>query len=200
MTELRLGFHGSDRLPKAIVRTAGLAPNEVELVQYDVRDPFTPLRTGRLDVMITKFDHREPGLCYGAPLAVDPRAVLVGAGHPLAGRAAVSVEDVAEYACFDRPGDLPAEVWDEVVPPVTPRGRPIRRDFELTTVAELMRVVAAGAAVHLTVASIADVAPPAVRVLPVPDLPPARVQLTHLPDPPDRVRAFLAASSPVVPA
>lgn len=83
--------------------------------------------------------------------------------------------------------------WDEVVPPVPPGGRPIRRGFDLTTVPEMMRLIAAGAAVHLTVLSIGDVAPPTVRVLPVPDLPRASVQLTHLPDTHERVRAFVAA-------
>lgn len=193
MPELSLGYTGSLAIPRALVAAARLAPADVALVEYDVRDPFAPLRSGRADVMISKFDHFEPGLVYSAPVAMDPRAVLLAAGHPLAGRAEVSVEDVADYPGFHCPGDMPAQAWDQIVPPVTPGGRPIRRAFRLTTAAELMRLVASGAAVHLTVASIADVAPPAVRVLPVPDLPPAPVYLAHLPGAPGRVRRLVAA-------
>jgi DNA-binding transcriptional LysR family regulator len=188
-----MGYHGSRELPHALIHAAGLTAAQVELVEYDVGDPFAPLRAGRVDVMISKFDHREPDLCYSAPVAVDPRAVVVGLTHPLVGHAEVSVEDVAEYDCFDRPGDMPADVWDQIVPPVTPGGRPIRRGFPLTTVPEMMRLIASGAAVHLTVLSIADVAPPTVRVLPVPDLPPALVNLAWRPDAPAQVRDFVAA-------
>jgi DNA-binding transcriptional LysR family regulator len=191
--ELRLGYHGSTELPNALVHAAGLAPGRVELVEYDVRDPFAPLRADRVDVMISKFGHREPDLCYGRPVAVDPRAVVVGLGHPLADRATASVEDVADYVCFDRPGHMPEAVWDQLVPHVTPGGRPIRRGRPVTTVPDLMRLVATGAAVHLTVLSIGDVAPPTVRVLPVPDLPPAPVNLAWRPDAPERVRHFVTA-------
>jgi hypothetical protein len=88
---------------------------------------------------------------------------------------------------------MPGDVWDQVVPRRTPGGRPILRRFPLTTVPELMRLIASGAAVHLTVLSLGDVAPPTVRVLPVPDLPPARVELAWLPGGPDRIRHFVAA-------
>ncbi|GAA2677386.1 MULTISPECIES: LysR substrate-binding domain-containing protein [Actinosynnema] len=192
MSELRFGYHGSRGLPEALIASAGLG-EEVELVEYDVRDPFAPLRSGRVDVMVTKAAQREPGLVYTGPVALDPRAVVVGAGHRLAGRAEVSVEEVADHPCFDRPGDMPEAAWDEIVPPRTPGGKPLRRAFPLTTVPELMRLVASGAAVHLTVLSIRDVAPPGVRVVPVPDLPPVTVQLAHLPGAPDRVLAFAAA-------
>ncbi|WP_447002188.1 substrate-binding domain-containing protein [Saccharothrix isguenensis] len=193
MPELRFGYHGSRRSPLALATAAGLAADEVELVEYDVRDPFTPLRTGRVDVMITKFDQREPDLHYSAPVAVDPRAVVVGVGHPLADRAEVSVEEVADHLLFHRPGDMPVEAWDQIVPPTTPGGRPLRRGVELTTVAGMMRLIASGTAVHLTVLSIADIAPPTVRVVPVTDLPPASVQLTHLPGAAQRVTDFVAA-------
>ncbi|NUT53608.1 MAG: LysR family transcriptional regulator [Saccharothrix sp.] len=193
MPELRFGYHGSLDLPHEIVRAGGYSLDRVELVEYDVRFPFTPLREGRVDVMITKFDHRDPGLVYSEVVGLDPRAVVVGLDHPLAGRDEVSVEDVADYVGFQRPGYMPEEVWDQLVPPLTPGGKAIRRGFPLTTVPELMRVVASGEGVHLTVLSIADVAPPSVRVLPVPDLPPGVVNLAHLPDAPEHVLKFVAA-------
>lgn len=190
MPKPRLGYHGSLDLPTAVARAAG---TEVELVEYDVRDPFTPLRSGRTDLMITKFPPTEPDLRYTAPIAAEPRAVVLAAGHPLAGRSAVSVEEVVDRPGFHRPEGMPVEVWDRLVPPRTPAGRPIRREFELTTVAELMRLVSSGVAMHLTVLSIADVAPPTVRVLPVTDLPPATVHLAYLAAAPEWVHGFAKA-------
>ncbi|MFE2757584.1 LysR family transcriptional regulator substrate-binding protein [Actinosynnema sp. NPDC059335] len=198
MPDLRFGYHGSLGLPHAAVRAGGYALDRVELVEYDVRDPFAPLRAGRVDVMTSKFDHRQPDLVYSRPIGWDPRAVLVAPDHPLAARAEVSVEDVADHLAFHRPGHMPEEVWDRIVPPMTPGGKPIRRAFPLTTVPELMRVVASGAGVHLTVLSIRDVAPPTVRVLPVVDLPPGEVNLVHLPDAPPHVPRFVAAAEAVL--
>lgn len=192
MPDLRFGYHGSLDLPHAAVRAGGYALDRVELVEYDVRDPFAPLRAGRVDVMTSKFDHRQPDLVYSGPIGWDPRAVVVATDHPLADRDEVSVEDVADHLVFHRPGHMPEEVWDQLVPPVTPGGKPIRRAFPLTTVPELMRIVASGEGVHLTVLSIRDVAPPTVKLLPVVDLPPAVVNLVHLPGAPAHVARFVA--------
>ncbi|WP_170185012.1 LysR substrate-binding domain-containing protein [Saccharothrix texasensis] len=198
MPDLRFGYHGSLELPHAAVRADGYDPGRVEFVEYDVGDPFTPLRRGRVDVMVSKFDHREPDLVYSEPIGLDPRAVVVALDHPLAGRESVSVEEVAAFPCFDRPGFMPAEVWDQLVPPVTPGGRPITRGHPFTAVPALMRTVASGAAVHLTVQSIAHVAPPTVTLVPVRDLRPAVINLVWLPTAPQRVRRLVRAAEGLV--
>ncbi|AEW94190.1 MULTISPECIES: LysR substrate-binding domain-containing protein [Streptomycetaceae] len=177
---VRFGVHGSSHLAAGIVAAAGHRPEEVVYVPYDVRDPFAQLRSGEADIMIVKFVLREPDIALSAPVAHDDRAVLVGAGHTLAGRSEVSVEEVADYEAFSRPGDFPPYIWDEVVPPVTPGGRRIRRAHPLTTVEAMVELVSGDRVVHLSVRSLDTVVPPHIRVVPVRDLPPAPVSLAWL--------------------
>lgn len=118
---VRLGIHGSPDLAAAIIRAAGRDESEVELVGYDVADPFHGLRAKELDVMIVKYGLREPDLAVSRPVALDPRAVIVGAHHPLATHTSVSVEEVAAYEGFRCPGSFPEYVWDDVVPPAPRR-------------------------------------------------------------------------------
>ena len=194
-TPLRFGYHGSTEVPSAIVRAAGLRADEVELREYAVADPFRLLRAGELDVMIVKFTVREPDLALSGVLATDPRAAILRADHPLAGRASVSVEDLADYDAFQCPGSMPDYVWDEVVPPRTPLGRPIRRRHPITTTAGMLDLVRTTEAVHISLLSLADIAPPSVRVVPVDDLPPAPVAVAWVAGPGDgRARAFAAAA------
>ena len=174
---IRLGYHGSVRVATRIVRAAGRQDDDVVLRQYDVIDPFAMLRAGELDIMIVKFVLREPDLACSAALGTDERAAVMGAHHPLAGRASVSIEDLADFEAFRCPGKMPDYVWDEVVPHRTPLGRPIRRRHDVTTAAAMMDVVSRTDAVHLSLISLADIAPPTVRVVPIHDLPGAPVAL-----------------------
>ncbi|OIK06022.1 substrate-binding domain-containing protein [Streptomyces monashensis] len=172
---IRFGYHGSPEVAHHITRLAGRDRSAVRLSAYDVTDPFRDLRAGELDLMIVKFGLREPDLVTSRVLTEDARAVLVGAAHPLAARASVSVEELADYDTFARPGAFPDYVWDDVVPPRTPAGRPIRRNRRVGSIPEMMALVAEGEAVHISLVSLADVAPPAVRVVPIHDLPSAPV-------------------------
>jgi hypothetical protein len=178
-TPIRFGYHGSTVLAQQFIAAGGLSPDQVRLAEYDVADPFRVLRAGRLDVMIVKFRLAEPDLLATAVLAHDERAVIVRARHPLTSgdSDSVSVEEVARYDGFHRPGAMPDYVWDEVMPPTTPAGRPLRRVHEVTSTTEMMRTIAGSDAMHLSLRSLADVAPPSVRVVPVHDLPPAGVSI-----------------------
>ncbi|BFV55547.1 hypothetical protein KCMC57_up06510 [Kitasatospora sp. CMC57] len=194
---VHLGYHGSAEVAHRITALAG-ATEAAELSQYDIADPFRGLRHGELDLAIVKFGLREPDLAVSRVLGWDARAVVVAVEHPLAlaGAASVSVEDIARYDAFHCPGQLPGYVWDEVVPPYTPGGRPIVRRHQVGAIPEMLALVASGAAVHLSVASLADIAPPTVRVLPVHDLPPAPVALAwhRGADLPLHVRKFIATA------
>ena len=169
---IRLGYHGSPVLPRRIAGTAGAT-----LHQYDIADPFRAIRTGELDVMIVKFRLDEPDLRVSGVVARDDRAAVVSTGHPLAARTSVSIEDLADVDAFAAPGSMPAYIWDQVVPLRTPRGQPIRRRYRVTTVPAMMDLVRHAGAVHISLASLADLAPPGVRVVPIHDLPPAAVAL-----------------------
>ncbi|GAA1170104.1 DNA-binding transcriptional LysR family regulator [Kitasatospora gansuensis] len=195
---VRLGYHGSAEVAHRITALAALTDVAVELSQYDIADPFRGLRQGELDVAIVKFGLREPDLAISRVLGWDARAVVVGAEHPLAAFASgsVSVEDVAEYEAFHCPGLLPGYVWDEVVPPYTPGGRPIVRRHQVDAIPQMLALVASGVAVHLSLASLADIAPPTIRVVPVHDLPPAPVALCwhRGTDLPFHVRKFITSA------
>lgn len=189
---IRFGYHGSLPAAQRIVRGAGHPVGRFSFAEYDITDPFGALRGGDLDLMIVKFGRTEPDLEYSATVATEQRVAVLGAHHPLAGRTSVSVEELADYEAFRRPGTFPESVWDEVVPPRTPAGRPIRRRHELTGAGTMMATVTRTDAVHLSLRSLADIASEAVRVVPVHDLPPAPVRLArrrgHTPD---RVREFV---------
>lgn len=174
---IRFGYHGSLRAAQGIVRAAGHRVERFSFAEYDITDPFRALRGGELDLMIVKFGATEPDLEYSAVVATDHRVAVLGAHHPLAGRTSVSVEELADFDGFRCPGAFPPGVWDEVVPPRTPAGRPIRRRHELTGAGEMMTTVQRTEAVHISLRSLADIAPPGVRVVPVHDLPPAPVRL-----------------------
>ncbi|GHE31467.1 LysR family transcriptional regulator [Streptomyces vinaceus] len=191
---VRLGVHGSTHLASRLVAAAGHAPESVEYVPYEVTEPFGPLRAGDADIMIVKYDPLEPDLALSRPVGFDGRAVLAGAHHPLAGRASVSVEEVAEYGGFRCPGSFPAHVWDLVVPPRTPLGRPIRRVHAMTTLTAMAELLRSTYAVHVSFRSLDAVVPPDIKVVPVHDLPPSPVAFARLrgAEPPEHVRRFVA--------
>lgn len=197
---IRFGYHGSLRAAHAIVLAAGHDLERFSFTEYDVTDPFRALRDGVLDLMIVKFGRTEPDLAYSATVATDERVAVFGAHHPLAGRASVSVEELAEFDGFRCPGAFPPEVWDEVVPPRTPAGRPIRRRHELTGAGSMMATVERTDAVHISLLSLADIAVPSVRIVPVHDLPAAPVRLAWLRGhAPDRVLQFVRDAEEVAP-
>jgi DNA-binding transcriptional LysR family regulator len=191
---VRLGYHGSPLFTARVASAGGWAPEDVAASQYDIADPFRTLRAGEVDVIIAKFALREPDLDVSRTLAFDGRAAVVSTGHPLAGRESVSIEELADCDAFDRPGALPAYVWDQVVPVRTPAGRPIRRRHRVTAIPQMMALVAEAGAVHISLQSLADVAPPGIRIVPIHDLPPAPVTLAWRrdPAPPRHVREFIA--------
>ncbi|MFF9870383.1 LysR substrate-binding domain-containing protein [Streptomyces sp. NPDC013953] len=199
---IRLGYHGSVEVAHRILRLAGHDPAGVLLSQYDVADPFRGVRDGGLDLMIVKFRLDEPDLAVSRVLAYDARAAVVGAGHPLAGRESVSIEELADYDAFERPGTMPDYVWDEVVPPRTPAGRTIHRRHRVTDVPRMMALVAKEGAVHISLVSLADVAPPGIRVVPIHDLPPAPVALAWSRDAAlaPHIAGFLARAEAAAPA
>ncbi|WP_405876668.1 LysR substrate-binding domain-containing protein [Streptomyces sp. NBC_01136] len=193
---IRLGYPSSPQTALDILASAGLTGDQAVLAPYDLADPFSALRGGELDVLVVKFGPQESDLATSTVLGLEPRAAVVGAGHPLAGRDSVSLEELADYEAFERPGAFPEYLWDQIVPRRTPRGRTIHRGHRVDTIAEMMALVMNAGAVHISVASLADVAPPAIRIIPIHDLPPTQVRLAWRRGAglPPQVAGFIAAA------
>ena len=112
---------GRRRVPGAVPGLRGAAP-EVETF-----DAYRPLRRGDIDILCNWLAVDEPDLAAGAAFAYYQRALVVAATHRLAGQPVVSVEDLADEEVALLPPSTPPAVYDLLVPPRTPSGRPIRR-------------------------------------------------------------------------
>ena len=88
-------------------------------------DPYSALRRGELDVLINWQAVDEPDLTVGPVLDLPDRVLAVGSGDPLAVRPNVSVEDLADRDVAQMTPPFPAALYDAIVPPRTPSGRPI---------------------------------------------------------------------------
>jgi DNA-binding SARP family transcriptional activator/DNA-binding transcriptional LysR family regulator len=123
-----------------------------------------------------------PNLRTGPPLLSRARGLLVRKDHPLAARASVSLEDIADYRLLDPGRALDPVARDQWAPPLTPSGRPIpRTEDDLPRLAghgrvgaeDVLSLVARGAGVHLTVLRLLEHHPfPGLTVIPVTDVPP----------------------------
>ncbi|MEV6012035.1 LysR family transcriptional regulator substrate-binding protein [Streptomyces sp. NPDC051976] len=173
---VRIGVHGSPRLVDALLAGCGHGDDGVHRLPYNMTEPFAPLRAGEVDLMIVKYTPREPDLATSGPIGYDGRAALMRAGHPLAGAASVTLEQLSGYDAFACPDGFPPYVWDLVVPPRTARGVAVRRVHPMTTLTQAAAVLAATDAVHPSFASVADALPPGILAVPVSDLPPAPVR------------------------
>ncbi|MFD9910968.1 LysR family transcriptional regulator [Streptomyces sp. NPDC059063] len=180
--ELGVGFLGSgagsltqpilklfrDRCPKC----------EIRMRETQFQDPLGPLRAGEVDVLFTCLPVDEPDLTVGPVVINEPRALAMPVGHRLAGRSALSWEDLAGETCFGVVNSAPAYWWDFHVPPRTPSGREIPRGQAVATFQELMTLIATGQGVSPVIASVETYySRPDITFVPVPDLPSADVAL-----------------------
>ncbi|MCX5199091.1 LysR family transcriptional regulator [Streptomyces sp. NBC_00249] len=122
----------------------------VEVCEVPLHDPYGQLRSGDFDVQFAEFPVREADLGEGPALLTEARVLAVAAGHPLAGRAAVSLEDLAGVPLLAVAGDQPPYRREHQSPASTPSGRPIPRGPEVTNMQEALVLVAAGQGALLT--------------------------------------------------
>ncbi|MEV6488027.1 LysR family transcriptional regulator [Actinoplanes sp. NPDC051633] len=186
---------GVDALTRAIERFEAAYPGAaVQLSTTPFADRLGPLRRREVDLVVTRLPLDQPDVVVGPVLSdADRRVVMVGRSHPLAGRADLSVEDLADHD-VRRPYGVPAEVAEATCPSRTPSGRRIRFiDAPVGDVAELLLLLARGRLVHPTVAPFArHFQHPDVVTVGVRDLPPSACALAWLKDRDDPARdAFL---------
>jgi DNA-binding transcriptional LysR family regulator len=158
------------------------ADYRVDLREVGLSDIHGPLRRNEIDVLVNWLVVDEAGLTVGPTIARLPRMLAVSTSHPLAKRESVSIEDVADYQVRPKPGGFPQALFDVIVPPRTPSGRPIPRVSQASTTSmwEIIADVARGAVVHPTVAVPLFRGHDSIVLVPIHDLPPLPLGLIWL--------------------
>jgi DNA-binding transcriptional LysR family regulator len=119
------------------------------------------LERGEADLIASWLPHGQTDLIIGPTLIQEPRVLAVGPGHPLAGREAVSLEEVADYPVVQMHW-VPTELHETWLPSKTPNGRSFRyhkvddRDRG-RLLSEMGYLVASGRIVHPTVRSLTKI-------------------------------------------
>jgi DNA-binding transcriptional LysR family regulator len=145
---------------------------EVRLSEVETFDAYRALRRGDIDILCNWLAVGEPDLTVGTAFAYYQRALAVAPSHRLAGQAAVSVEDLANEEVALLPPSTPAAVYDLLIPPRTPSGRPIRRTQPIQTINEILSLVARGRIVHPTSSDVPIFDRGDIVLIPINDLPP----------------------------
>jgi DNA-binding transcriptional LysR family regulator len=126
---LRLGlFSGpaeGPHLVKIVDRFGALHPeSEVEVVQLSWDDPLASLRAGAVDLIACWVPLEQPDLVEGPILTRQKRVLAVAREHPLAKRAEISVEELADHT-VPRFDGWPRSLQETLFPSTTPGGRPV---------------------------------------------------------------------------
>jgi len=135
-------------------------------------DPYSALRRGDLDVLVNWLAVDEPDLTVGPVLEYRDRVLAMTSADPLAARASVSVEDLADREVALMTPPFPPALYDAIIPPCTPSGRAIRRTQPVRSIHELVALVARGRIVHPTATGIPMFGRDDIALVPISDLPP----------------------------
>jgi DNA-binding transcriptional LysR family regulator len=143
------------------------------------RDQLDWLRKDELDVLAMRLPIDDADVTVGPILSSEERVVALATDHPLAQRASVGVDDLADYAVADV-RTLPRKMMDAFIPPRTSSGKRLRR-IKVRTMGESIVRVARGETVHPTVRSLLDhSAHPGVTSVPMSNMPASKTALVWL--------------------
>ncbi|SDE21140.1 LysR family transcriptional regulator [Glycomyces harbinensis] len=210
---LRVGFSASltgEIAMKAVDDLRAAHPElSVEICEMSFTDPFTQLRDRYYDVQLMELPVREDDLAKSATLLTEGRMLAVAAGHPLAAKPWLTMDDLAETGLLHIEGDVPDYRRETQSPRATPSGLPIAAGPGITSLQEALMLVAGGKGALLTAAHTAAYQPrPGVAYVQILDAPPVRYGLvwrageaTMAVDAfADRVAAATRVKAPAVPA
>lgn len=146
LKELRIGFTA---MVYEEIATTFRAVHDQYGVAVHVHDlplgsPFTAVLDGEVDAVIAELPIHEPELTVGFRFPPQDQFIVLSAKHPLAGRDAVDLEDLAELDLLHRTGEAP-DYWKVArTPPVTPSGVPILSTAGITTIQQGVALAASG--------------------------------------------------------
>lgn len=174
---LRTGFAtpwGGELLTAAADTLIARHPGcEITVREVPLDGGSAPLRDGTLDVQFVAFPVREPDLTTGPVVVTEDRVLLLPAGHPLAGRESLGLEDLAGLAMIAPEGASPRYWRDHHFPRRTPSGAPVGRGPSAATWQEVLSHVGAGRGVATGAALGARYHPrPGIAYVPLRDAPP----------------------------
>jgi DNA-binding transcriptional LysR family regulator len=129
-------------------RHAGI---NVEMRQYDFREPLAGLGTGHVDVALTRPPLGHIPWLHTQTLFTEPRVLIVSTASPLARRDTVSLKDVIDepFIAWKAPG-VCRDFW---LASGQRKGRPVRIGREVVTVDECLESILMGAGVAFAQAS-----------------------------------------------
>ncbi|MFD6415385.1 LysR family transcriptional regulator [Streptomyces sp. NPDC060194] len=146
---------------------------QVDFCEAPSASPYGSLRDGTYDLQLTELPVSETDFTTGPALITQPRALVLPARHPLARRASLSLEDLADVTLLAPEGDLPDHHLDLHVPTATPSGRPVRRERAFAAWQEALALVAAGRGAVVGAALGAEYhVRPGIAYVPLSDAPP----------------------------
>ncbi|MEV6331814.1 LysR family transcriptional regulator [Streptomyces sp. NPDC051909] len=156
---LRIGFQGTvdDYLARAISGFEERYPKcAIEVAEIALSDPFGPVRRKEVDCAVVLLPVAEEDLLLGPVFSRQPQTLAVSARHPLAGRASVSAEELADCRLIGIQDSAP-EYWRLAqAPRETPGGRPIPAGPQVNTLQEGLSLTAADRGAMLLCRSTAE--------------------------------------------
>ncbi|GIG59936.1 LysR family transcriptional regulator [Longispora fulva] len=139
-----MGALGAELRPVVEAFRARHPDGDVEISEFHFSDPFTRLRSGDVDVQLMWLPVREPDLTVGPVVLTEGRVLAVSTDSDLAGRDAVSMNDLGGRTVLDPGADMPDYWLEAMLPKRTPEGRLIPRGPAARTFHEVLTRVAAG--------------------------------------------------------
>ena len=178
--ELRIGFTLTSQ-GEAVTRLAGAfeidhSDCRAVLSEVDLIRPYEALRRGEVDVLVNWQALDEPDLTVGPTIDYRERVLAVGLTHPLAERRTVDAEELADYTNTGFIQSLPPALFNAIMPPRTPSGRPVRR-IHSRGVFEMQDEIARGHSVHPTLAGVVLFRRDDIVLIPIDGLPPLSLGL-----------------------
>lgn len=145
---------------------------DVQLRETGLQDLYGPLRQDDIDVLVGWLAIDEPDLTAGPAIEHRARALAVSRDHPLARRRSVPADEMADYETVSSP---PGALFDAIIPPRTPSGRPVRRTRAVGSLHEVFALAASGQIVHPTAVGLPLAQRSDISLVPLTGLPPLRL-------------------------